>query len=87
MEGEANQKDITGARGTPPISNAAITGMTEDEHNGLNAPKKVARKIATIGRAVKARLMYLDIPDIFTPTAMGIVSSRYGQVWIKSPIM
>jgi len=83
MEGEASQKDITGARGTPPINKAATTGMTDAEHNGLNAPKKVDRKIAMIGRALNERLMYLDIPDIFTPTAMGIVISIYGQVWIK----
>jgi hypothetical protein len=87
MEGDANQKDITGARGTPPINNEATTGMTEDEHSGLKAPKKVAKKIATIGRAVKTRLMYLDIPDIFVPTAMGIVINKYGQVWIKFSIM
>jgi hypothetical protein len=83
MEGEASQKVITGARGTPPISNAATTGMTDAEHNGLNAPKDADRKIAMIGRALNDRLIYLDIPDIFTPTAMGIVISKYGQVWIK----
>jgi hypothetical protein len=66
MDGDANQNVITGARGTPPISSAAITGITEQEHNGLNAPTNVARKMAVIGRAVKARLMYLEAPDIFT---------------------
>jgi hypothetical protein len=83
IEGDATQKDITGAKGTPPMSSAATTGMTEQEHKGLNAPTKVARKIAVIGRAVKARLMNLAAPDIFTATAMGIVISRYGQVWMK----
>ena len=76
MEGEANQKDITGARGTPPINHAATTGMTEQEHSGLKAPNKVAKIIARIGWAAKTRLIYFEAPDIFTATAMGIVISR-----------
>jgi hypothetical protein len=87
MEGEANQKDITGARGTPPMSSAATTGITEQEHKGLKAPTKVARIIAMTGRAVKARVMYLEAPDIFTATAMGMVMSKYGQVCRKLSIM
>jgi hypothetical protein len=51
IEGEANQKDMTGASGTPPMSSAAITGMTPHEQNGLNAPTAVARKIAMTGCA------------------------------------
>jgi hypothetical protein len=57
--------------------------MTEQEHNGLNAPINVARKMAMMGRALKARSIYFEAPDIFTATAIGIVISRYGQVWIK----
>jgi hypothetical protein len=51
IEGEAIQKDITGASGTPLMSKAAITGMTPQEQKGLKAPTAVARKIATSGRA------------------------------------
>jgi hypothetical protein len=76
IEGDANQKDITGARGTPPMRRAAITGTTEHEHSGLKAPTRVAKRMATIGRAVKARSIYLEAPDILTATAMGIVTSR-----------
>jgi hypothetical protein len=42
MEGEAIQKDITGASGTPLISSDAITGMTPHEQKGLKAPRTVA---------------------------------------------
>jgi hypothetical protein len=83
MEGEANQKDITGARGTPPMSSAATTGMTEHEQSGLKAPTRVASIIAITGRAVNARLIYFEAPDIFTATAMGMVINKYGQVWRK----
>ena len=57
IEGDAIQKDMTGGNGTPPINNAAITGITPHEQNGLNAPTSVAKKIAASGRACKARLM------------------------------
>jgi hypothetical protein len=87
IEGDANQKDITGARGTPPISMAATTGITLHEHKGLKAPTAVASKIAMIGRAVKARWIYLAAPDICTATAIGMVINKYGQVWIKLSTM
>jgi hypothetical protein len=84
IEGEAIQKDITGARGTPPINRVATTGMTPQEQKGLKAPTAVARKIATIGWAVKARLMYFAAPDICTATARGMVIKRYGQTCRKA---
>jgi hypothetical protein len=49
MDGDAIQKDMTGAMGTPPINKAAITGITPQEQNGLMAPKAVARIIDTSG--------------------------------------
>ena len=76
MEGDAIQKDMTGAKGTPPISRAAITGITPHEQNGENAPTIVARKMAVTGPASKARLMYFEAPDMFTATAIGIVITR-----------
>ncbi|MBW2251310.1 MAG: hypothetical protein JRF60_11945 [Deltaproteobacteria bacterium] len=38
MEGDAIQKDMTGAKGTPLINSAAITGITPQEQKGLKAP-------------------------------------------------
>jgi hypothetical protein len=76
IDGEAIQKDITGARGTPLISSDAITGMTPQEQNGLKAPTTVARIIAVNGLAANARLIYLDAPDMLITTARGIVTSR-----------
>jgi hypothetical protein len=49
IEGEAIQKAITGARGTPPMSRAATIGITLQEQKGLNAPTIVARRIAMRG--------------------------------------
>jgi hypothetical protein len=80
MDGEANQKDITGASGTPPMSNEAITGITPHEQKGLNAPTMVANIIAIIGLFLKALLMYLDAPDNRMATAIGMVINRYGQI-------
>jgi hypothetical protein len=59
MDGDAIQKDITGASGTPLMSNDAITGMTPHEQKGLKAPTIVASKTAVIGLVSKARLIYL----------------------------
>jgi hypothetical protein len=76
IEGEATQKAITGARGTPPISSAATMGITPQEQKGLKAPTAVANTMATTGRARKAPSMYLEAPDIRTATAMGMVTSK-----------
>ncbi len=76
MDGEASQKDITGAIGTPLISKADMIGITPQEQKGLKAPTSVAAKIAMTGLPVRALFMYLDAPDSFTPTAMGIVMSK-----------
>ena len=51
IEGDAIQKAITGASGTPPISSEATTGITLQEQNGLNAPTAVASTMATSGLA------------------------------------
>ena len=64
---------MTGANGTPPINKDAITGMTPQEQNGLNAPTKVARNTDTKGVLFNALLMYFDAPDTLTNTANGIV--------------
>ena len=76
MEGDAIQKDMTGAKGTPLINSAAMIGITPQEQKGLKAPTTVARRIAAIGPASKARFIYLEAPDIFTATARGIVTNR-----------
>ncbi len=47
MDGDAIQNDMTGAKGTPPISMEATTGITPHEQNGLTAPTIVANKMET----------------------------------------
>jgi hypothetical protein len=76
IDGEAIQKDMTGARGTPLMSRAATTGTTLQEQKGLKAPTDVARMMAKMGPAWKARFMYLAAPDIRTTTASGMVTSK-----------
>jgi hypothetical protein len=39
---------MTGARGTPLVSRAAMTGMTPQEQRGLSAPTSVAMETATM---------------------------------------
>jgi hypothetical protein len=76
MEGEATQKEKTGARGTPPISKAEITGITPHEQNGLKAPRTVARKIETQGDLFMMVLKYFEKSLRFIQTASGIVTSK-----------
>ena len=76
IDGDAIQNDITGASGTPPISNEVITGITPHEQSGLNAPTMVAKKIATSGFLLNALVMNRDAPDTFTATEIGMVMSR-----------
>jgi hypothetical protein len=80
MDGEAIQKDITGASGTPPISNEAITGITPHEQNGLKAPIRVAINMAIKGFLLSARVIYAEAPDKFTNAARGTEIRRYGQM-------
>lgn len=76
IEGEASQKDITGARGTPLINKDAIIGITEHEQNGLNAPTNVAKIIETDDRFSNTLFIYFDVPVIRIETANGIVISK-----------
>jgi hypothetical protein len=69
MDGDAIQKDMTGAMGTPPINNAAITGITPQEHT-------VARIIDTSGFLLRALLINFDTLVSLTATASGIVIIR-----------
>lgn len=80
IDGEAIQNDITGANGTPPISRELITGITPHEQKGLKAPTMVASSTERSGFLPNALDIYLDVPEIFTSTASGIVTSRYGQM-------
>jgi hypothetical protein len=60
IEGEAIQKDMIGARGTPLKSKPAMIGTTVQEQNGLNAPTRVATRIATPTLAENACLITLS---------------------------
>jgi hypothetical protein len=76
IEGEATQKVITGAKGTPPINSVVTTGITPQEQNGLKAPTIAANPIAASGRARSARPIYLEKPATFIAAATGIVIKR-----------
>ncbi len=62
MRGEAIQNAMTGASGTPMLSNAAIRGMTPQEQNGDSAPNAAAVKTILTGCPEKARDMMLSAP-------------------------
>ena len=49
ISGEARQNAITGAKGTPAISNPAIIGTTPQEQKGDSAPKREAIIMALWG--------------------------------------
>ena len=49
MTGEASQNAMTGARGTPARSIAAMIGMTPHEQNGERAPKRAASTMVRAG--------------------------------------
>jgi hypothetical protein len=82
--GEAIQNDITGASGIPAMSIELMTGMTEHEQNGPNAPAAVARSTATTGRALNAPRSLSPNPDRRRMTANGMLRSRYGQMRSKA---
>jgi hypothetical protein len=86
MEGEASQKDMTGARGTPPASNDQIIGITPQEQKGLKAPTMIATNIETTGRPLNACPIFFDAPETCTATANGMVIIKYGQIWSKPVI-
>jgi len=83
IDGEAIQKAITGANGTPLIRRVAIIGITPHEQNGLKAPIRVANNIAVTGLNSKTLLICLETPDNCTSTASGMVTSKYGQICLK----
>jgi hypothetical protein len=76
IDGEATQNANTGARGTPPINNEDITGITPQEQNGLIAPTAVAKMMANQGDLVMIVLKYLEKSLRFIHTASGIVISK-----------
>ena len=66
MVGEAIQKDMMGASGTPLASSPAITGMTVQEQKGLNAPTAVAATIAMpilLSKARRIALLKIELVD------------------------
>jgi hypothetical protein len=76
MDGDAIQNDITGAKGTPPINNEVMTGITPQEQNGLTAPIAVASRIETTGFLLNALRMYFEAPDSCTITDNGMVINK-----------
>ena len=62
MRGEAIQNAMTGASGTPAPRRPAMIGTTPQEQKGEKAPNSAARKIAVMGRLVKARAIWRSRP-------------------------
>jgi hypothetical protein len=87
IDGEASQNDMTGARGTPDVSKAAITGMTPQEQSGLTAPISVASMTAIIGFFPRRLLIASEAPDRFSATASGTEIARNGARCRNADVM
>ena len=79
--GEATQKAITGARGTPAIKSPATSGMTVQEQNGLNAPTAVARSIETPTRWEKALRIAPSSSSALMSTPSETLSKNTGSIF------
>ncbi len=79
MVGEAIQKDMIGAKGTPLMRSPAMIGMTVHEQKGLKAPTKVANRMDVVTFALNARRI---IPSSFrarTSTLSPMLMRNKGQ--------
>ena len=63
--GDETQNAMTGARGTPLASIAAINGITPQGQDGDSAPAKDAAKIVITGLPEKARAISPSAPVAF----------------------
>jgi hypothetical protein len=77
--GEAIQKAMTGARGTPLASNPAMMGTTVQEQKGLKAPTNVAKIMARATLAWNARLMAPSSFKAWTRTLRIMLIAKAGQ--------
>ena len=62
MIGEASQKAMTGASGTPMVKSAAMIGITPHEQKGDSAPNRAAMPIIGRVRPWNTRAMRLSAP-------------------------
>ena len=62
ISGDASQKAMTGARGTPLASKAAMRGITPHEQKGDNAPMRLANTTIISKRPAKARAIRFSAP-------------------------
>jgi hypothetical protein len=86
MDGDANQKAIIGAIGTPLNNMDAIIGTTEHEQNGAIAPTKVAISMDTPIFFLSRVLILLETPISLIIRDRGIVTSNSGQMWINASV-
>jgi len=78
--GDAIQKAITGANGTPAPSSAAISGITPQEQNGEIAPTSAASSVARHGLPLKASAIRLSARVALANAAIAIASAKKGSI-------
>ena len=83
MMGEAIQKAITGARGTPDANMAAISGITPHEQKGERAPAREAAIIVTQDLPENTRAIWASNPVAFATPANATARKKNGAI----PIM
>ena len=85
MIGDASQKAMTGASGTPARSIAAMRGMTPHEQNGDRAPTTAARTTVRPGLPEKARAIRRSAPLAAAYAAMATARTRKGAIPTSAP--
>jgi len=80
ITGDAKQKAITGASGTPARNNAAINGTTPQEQKGDSAPKRAPVMIAVSCLPERARAIVLSAPVALMKAAIITLAMMKGPV-------
>jgi len=80
INGELNQKAITGPKGIPAANKAAINGMTPQEHNGTVAPTSADPIIATGSLRLKTALIRSEKPDTVTHAEIETLIMKKGRM-------
>jgi hypothetical protein len=80
INGELIQNAITGPRGTPLASIAAIRGITPHEHKGMVAPTIAAPAMAIFSLRLNTALIRSAKPDTVTHAEIPTLSRKNGKI-------
>ena len=78
INGEAIQKAMTGASGTPAAKRPAMSGITPHEQKGVRPPTTAAMGITQPSRPSKARATIASVPLALAAAANRTESANHG---------